>query len=104
MIVYVESNFVLEIALGQEENAEARRILNLAHEALVEIAVPSFALCEPFGTITQRGRDGIKLSRMLGDHLRQLLYHIAANSNRLKASLKRWRGFTAMKCNCWNQQ
>jgi len=73
LIVYVESNFVLEIALGQEESASAERVLDFARNRNVELVVPTFALCEPFGTITQRGRDGLRLSRTLADHLRQLL-------------------------------
>ena len=54
MIVYVESNFVLEIALSQEQASYAESILSLAESGKVSLAFPSFALSEPFATITYR--------------------------------------------------
>lgn len=54
MIVYVESNFVLEIALGQEQVTYAENILALAETGKIELTFPSFALSEPFTTIFNR--------------------------------------------------
>lgn len=48
MIVYVESNFVLELALGQEQSASAEAILALAEAKKIELVVLGFALSEPF--------------------------------------------------------
>ena len=36
MIVYVESNFILEVALGQEESPSAESILLLAEKNSIE--------------------------------------------------------------------
>lgn len=55
MTVYVESNFVLEIALGQEQSVVAETILSRALGGGITLAVPSCALVEPFSTITRRG-------------------------------------------------
>jgi hypothetical protein len=52
LIGYAESNFVLEIALGQEAAADARELLAAAQDGQIELAVPIFALCEPYGTVT----------------------------------------------------
>ena len=72
MIVYVESNFVLEIALGQEEAPSAEAILELAENGHVELVCPGFALSEPFATVTHRDRERVRLSKSLAEMLRQL--------------------------------
>ncbi len=54
MIVYVESNFVLELALGQEQASSADAILKSAETKKIELAFPSFALSEPFTTVMHR--------------------------------------------------
>jgi hypothetical protein len=51
MIVYVESNFVLEIVREQEEAVAASTILTLAESGKLKLAFPSFVLSEPFETI-----------------------------------------------------
>ena len=56
MTIYVESNFILEIALGQEESRYAGELLSEAEAGSIALAFPSFAISEPFATITQRER------------------------------------------------
>ena len=72
MIVYVESNFVLEIALKQEQSASAESIFNLAESNKIALAFPSFALSEPFATVMHRDRERIELHQSLTKTLRQL--------------------------------
>lgn len=72
MIVYVESNFVLEVALGQEESPSAESILVLAEGSKIELVFPGFALSEPFATVTQRDRDRRRLRSSFTEMLRQL--------------------------------
>ena len=57
MIVYVESNFVLELALDQEQGQAAQAILTLAAGGALRLVVPAFALSEPFATINYRGSE-----------------------------------------------
>jgi len=54
MIVYIESNFILEIALKQEQHSAAENILALAEQKQIELVFPSFVLSEPFATIMYR--------------------------------------------------
>jgi predicted nucleic acid-binding protein len=70
--VYVESNFVLQIALREEECDAADTILRSAESRKLQIAFPAFALSEPFATITHRGRERAKLCVTFEDQLRQL--------------------------------
>lgn len=72
MIVYVESNFVLEIALGQEDTLSAKEILALSENGKIDLVFPGFALSEPFATITHRDRERKRLSNSLSETIRQL--------------------------------
>ncbi len=44
MIVVVKSNFVLELAFRQEEVSQTERIMTLAAEKAIELAIPACAL------------------------------------------------------------
>lgn len=87
MIVYVESNFILEIVLKQQHAASAEAVLQLAEMGKIEIAFPSFALSEPFATITRRERDQGRLSRSIEGMLDQLPILLADASKRERDSL-----------------
>ncbi len=72
MIVYVESNFLLEVALEQEQLSSAEAILKLTEESKIELAFPSFALSEPFATVMHRDNERTKLHQDLTMTLGQL--------------------------------
>ena len=54
MIVYIESNFVLELALLQEEHRSCEAIVSLAESSIVDLAVPAFSLFEPYEVLRRR--------------------------------------------------
>lgn len=72
MTLYVESNFVLEIALGQEELAAAERLLVAAESGVIDLALPSFSLSEPFVRITRGIRDRGRLMSQFRSQIVQL--------------------------------
>jgi hypothetical protein len=72
LTLFVESNFVLEIALGQEELAFAERLLAAAESSAIDLAIPSFSLSEPFARVTRGNRDRRRLMSQLGDQVTQL--------------------------------
>jgi predicted nucleic acid-binding protein len=72
LTLYVESNFVLEIVLGQEESQPAERLLALAESGDIQIALPTFALSEPFSTVTGRRRDRGRLVGQINHQIGQL--------------------------------
>lgn len=57
MIVYVESNFVLELAFLQEECAQAEEISKLAESGEIQLAIPAFSGGEPYERMIRRSRD-----------------------------------------------
>lgn len=54
IILYIETNFILEIVMNQQQSCFAEDIIALAENGKIEIAVPSFALIEPFWTLNNR--------------------------------------------------
>jgi predicted nucleic acid-binding protein len=72
VIVLAESNFVLELALQQEQFEHAERILRLAEEKCLQLLVPACSLLEPYQTLTRRRRERKEFSRRLQDEVKLL--------------------------------
>lgn len=72
MIVYVESNFVLEVAFEQEQVLVTNTILQLAETDKIRLIFPSFVLSEPFETIMRRKREREDMHKDLTKMLNQL--------------------------------
>lgn len=72
MRVYVETNFVLELALVQEEARSCRAILDLCTAGRAELAVPAYSLAEPFENLIRRHRTRKRISEELDRELHQL--------------------------------
>ena len=72
MIVYVESNFVLELALLQEEHESCQEILSLAESQDIHLVLPAFSIGEPYETWVRRSRQRRELWNQLGKTIREL--------------------------------
>lgn len=72
MIVYVETNFVLELALLQEEADSCEQILRLAEHGHVRLVLPAFSLAEPFGAVDRRRSARNQAAEELKPPLREL--------------------------------
>jgi hypothetical protein len=70
--VYIETNFVLELSLQQEECDACADILKLASQELIVLAVPAFSLAEPHVAILAKEKARTQLSRDLRNQLRDL--------------------------------
>jgi predicted nucleic acid-binding protein len=79
MIVYTESNFVLQIALRQEEAEAAESILQYAEKGDVTLSIPEFALSEPFSTVSYRT---VEWKRIADSLTRQLLTQLSRSQPR----------------------
>lgn len=94
MIVYVESNFCLELAFQQEEEAHAQDILKLAEAGKVELVFPQFAICEPFSTLNRYDNERRKFLNQLNVQLSELnrsapQHGVVAGTQPLVATLTR---------------
>src|ERR1035438_3259623 len=72
MTVYVESNFVLEQSLQQEECDSCAEIIDLASNGRIMLAVPAFSLAEPHVAILGKERARSRL----GNDLRKQLFEL----------------------------
>ena len=72
MTVYIETNFILEIALLQEQWEHCEQILALCDALDVKVAVPSYCLVEPFETLIRRQRNRTRMKEELDRELMQI--------------------------------
>jgi hypothetical protein len=72
MTVYVESNFVLEQSLQQEECDSCAELIDLASKGRILLAVPAFSLAEPHVAILGKEKARTRLSNDLRHHLFEL--------------------------------
>lgn len=70
--VYVESNFVLEFALSQEQHESCERIIELAEAKKINLIVPAYSLVEPNETLVRRAKKRIEVSLALDAEVKQL--------------------------------
>ena len=72
MNVYVESNFVLEHALEQEEYDSCAQIIRLAADRHLNLVIPAFSLAEPHQAIFSSAKTRSRLGEDLRIQLREI--------------------------------
>ena len=72
MNVYVESNFVLEYALQQDESDPCIEIVKLASDGKLKLLIPAFSLAEPHQAIAGKAKARARLGEDLRRHLGEL--------------------------------
>ena len=91
MVVYVESNFVLEVAFLHEDHDSCSALLELARAGAIELVIPAFSIGEPYEASVRRWLRRNELNRQLTDEIRELArskpYHDAAGAFQELATL-----------------
>ncbi|MGO9965687.1 MAG: PIN domain-containing protein [Bryobacteraceae bacterium] len=72
MNVYLESNFVLEQALEQEQCESCQRLIDLATAGSIRLVIPAFSLAEPHITLMHKANERRRLSAELQKQLSEL--------------------------------
>ncbi len=72
MNVYVETNFVLELALLQEQHESCEAIMELCRTNAIRLILPAYSLVEPYETIVRYAKNRTRVSNDLDAELRQL--------------------------------
>ena len=83
MKVYVESNFVLEIALRQEQHLSCEGIFRLCESAAIQLAIPSYSLIEPYETLIRHHQQRKRIKTDLDNEFQQIA-RTASYSQRLQ--------------------
>lgn len=86
MTVYVESNFVLELALLQEEQADCTTLLELVESAAITLVLLAFSIGEPYENWVRRIKSCRDLHGALSGQIHELSrsqpYQASANELR----------------------
>ena len=72
MNVYVETNFILELAFEQEQQIECELILNLCEMGKINLIIPAYSLAEPHEKLIRQANYRKELQRSLDKELIQL--------------------------------
>jgi predicted nucleic acid-binding protein len=72
MNVYVETNFILELAFAQDEYANCDRILGLCEAGHAALVLPAFCVAESYETLGRRKKRRERVEHDLKEELRQL--------------------------------
>jgi predicted nucleic acid-binding protein len=72
MIVYAESNFVLELTFLRKDHEDAERLLALSEAGAITLAVPAYSLAEPYETLTRRAKTRRTLQAQLATEIGEL--------------------------------
>lgn len=83
MSVYIETNFVLELALAQEQQASCEEILQLSEARRIDLVIPAYCLVEPYETLIRRHRQRKGMKADLDAEMGQLT-RTATYSERLR--------------------
>lgn len=89
MDVYVETNFVLELALLQEQQQSCQKLLDLAEARRINLILPAFSLTEPYETLIRREKNRRNLSLITRETIAILNW--AANLDYIKGDRTRQR-------------
>lgn len=91
MKVYFETNFVLELALLQEQHESCSKLLSLSEQDVVEMAMPVFCVAEAYETLIRRSKQRMRLAQDLINELRQL-----ARSQPYKSEIDAFQNITGL--------
>lgn len=72
MITYVESNFILEIALMRDDYRSCKEILQHSRSGTIELVIPAFCIGEPYEAWVRRSRSRRDLHADLLKEAREL--------------------------------
>jgi hypothetical protein len=73
MIVYVETNFVLELARLQEQYRSCEEVLSLAEAAKITLVIPAFSITEARTSLVRLEKQRVEFyNKQLIPHLREL--------------------------------
>ena len=104
-IVYVETNFILEMSYRQAENEFCERIVELAENSQITLAIPSFSAGEAYETSYRREKERDSFVNDLQARQTQLSYssEIGRLENHIKAMTDILRGSVVVDFNRLNR-
>lgn len=78
--VYVETNFILELAFSQEQAQSCLRLLDIHERGAARLVIPAFSIGECFETLVRRSSQRKRLAETVAVELKQLSRSLAYKS------------------------
>ena len=72
MNVYVETNFILELAFMQEQHESCLQLLELCRANKINLLIPAYSLVEPYETMIRSDKKRKRLTEELNTEFKQL--------------------------------
>jgi predicted nucleic acid-binding protein len=72
MNIYIETNFVLELALVQEQHESCERLLVLCEAGRASLVLPAFCIAESYEKLTRQAKKRLNMAEELKPELMQL--------------------------------
>lgn len=72
MIVYIESNFILELAFLREEHENCQTLLDFAEAHILSLVMPAFSIGEPYEVWVRRSKQRRDLHTRLNNEIQEL--------------------------------
>jgi predicted nucleic acid-binding protein len=72
MNIYVETNFILELVLEQEQYAICEKILEICESKKANLIIPAYSLLEPHEKLIRQANEHLKLQELFNTELREL--------------------------------
>ena len=73
MNIYVETNFVLELALDQKQRESCEHILSLCEKGKAQLIIPAYSFAEPYEMLRRHHEERKRLKKALDRELQQLI-------------------------------
>ncbi len=81
MNVYVETNFILELAFMQEQYESCNKVLTLCEAGGSNLILPAFCIAESYATLIHQAKKREQLANNLARELRQLSRSVPYKNN-----------------------
>ena len=73
ILLYVETNYILELAFAQEQSESCQRLLEISEQGNLRLVIPAFSISECFETLIRRSNKCKQLADAVSRKLREIL-------------------------------
>ena len=72
ILLYVETNYILELAFVQEQSESCQRLLEISEQGNSRLVIPAFSIGECFETLVRRSKKRKQLANTVSMELREI--------------------------------
>ena len=80
ILLYVETNYILELAFAQEQSESCQRLLEISEQGNSRLVIPAFSIGECFETLVRRSNKRKQLANTVSMELREISRSLSCRS------------------------